>query len=73
MGMFQRTAIRRSALTSGSCGNCAKGSQKKIKKSILPSEMREPICWSPPSGPLSKMVMSKPNSLAKILPVVPVA
>jgi hypothetical protein len=30
IGIFQRTAMRRSALTSGSCGWGASGSQKKI-------------------------------------------
>jgi len=49
MGTFQTTATRRSAFTSGSCDNGANGSQKKIRKSISPSAIRAPICWSPPS------------------------
>ena len=73
MGMFHTTAIRNSAFTSGSCGSGASGSQKKMRKSMQPSAMREPICWSPPRGPLSKTVIFELNSASKILPVVPVA
>ena len=34
-GMFQTTAIRSSALTSGSCGCGSSGSQKKMSMSML--------------------------------------
>ena len=34
MGMFQTTAMRSRALTSGSCGCGSSGSQKKMRKSI---------------------------------------
>jgi hypothetical protein len=44
IGKFHTTAIRSRAFTSGSWGYASSGSQKKIRKSILPSEMREPIC-----------------------------
>ena len=54
IGMFQTTAMRRSALTSGSCGCGSSGSQKKIRKSISSLTILAPICWSPPRGPLSK-------------------
>jgi glycine oxidase len=52
-GMFRSTAIRSSAFTSGSCGCGSSGSQKKISKSIFPSAILAPICWSPsgPDGP----------------------
>ena len=36
MGTFQTTAIRSSALTSGSCGCGSSGSQKKMRQSISP-------------------------------------
>jgi hypothetical protein len=52
IGMFQTTAILKRALTSGLWGCGSRGSQKKIKKSIVPSTILAPICWSPPSGPL---------------------
>jgi hypothetical protein len=57
MGMFHTTAMRRRAFTSGSWESDSRGSQKKIRKSMQPSAMRAPICWSPPNGPLSKMVI----------------
>jgi hypothetical protein len=40
MGMFQPTAMRRSAFTSGSWESDSRGSQKKIRKSMQPSAMR---------------------------------
>lgn len=43
-GMFQTTAIRKSAFTSGSCGWGHSESQKKIRKSSSPSEIFAPIC-----------------------------
>lgn len=51
-GISYTTAILRSALTSGSCGCASNGSHRKIMKSICPSTIFAPICWSPPSGPL---------------------
>ena len=72
-GMFQTTAIRSSAFTSGSCGRGWSGSQKKIRKSISPSAMRAPICWSPPRGPLWSTVTSRPSSSRTSAPVVAVA
>ena len=44
VGMFQTTAMRNSALTSGSCGCGSSGSQKKIRKSISLLTIREPTC-----------------------------
>lgn len=73
MGIFHTTAIRSNAFTSGSCGSGASGSQKKIRKSMEPSAMREPICWSPPNGPLLKTVIFGPNTFFRVFPVVPVA
>ena len=73
MGIFQTTATRKSAFTSGSCESGASGSQKKMRKSMPPSAIRAPICWSPPSGPLSKVVILQSSSFSRILPVVPVA
>ena len=70
---FQTTAMRNSALTSGSCGWGSSGSQKKIRKSISLLTIREPICWSPPSGPLCSLWMAKPSRRSSIPPVVPVA
>ena len=52
MGIFHTTAMRKSALTSGSWGCGSSGSQKKMRKSILLSTILAPICWSPPRGPL---------------------
>jgi len=49
------------------------GSQKKIMKSISPSETLPPICWAPPSGPLCSFVTPRFNSCSRMLPVVPVA
>ena len=72
-GMFHTTATRRRAFTSGSCGIGAKGAQKKMRKSISPSAMREPICWSPPRGPLWNVVILQSSSFSRNLPVVPVA
>ncbi len=64
---------RSNALTSGSWGTAFSGSQKKISTSILPSEMRAPTCWSPPIGPLSMALTSRPVARETRLPVVPVA
>jgi hypothetical protein len=72
-GMFQTTAIRSSALTSGSWGWAVRGSQKKMRRSISPSAIQAPICISPPSGPLRTLVTGIPSSSASIPPVVPVA
>ena len=44
MGIFQTTAIRKSALTSGSWGCGSSGSQKKMRKSISESAILAPIC-----------------------------
>jgi len=46
-GIFQTTAMRSSALMSGSCGRGSKGSQKKTRKSMLCSVIFAPICTSP--------------------------
>ena len=46
------TAILSNAFTSGSCGCASNGSHRKIIKSICPSTILAPICWSPPNGPL---------------------
>ena len=73
MGMFHTTAMRKRAFTSGSCGCGSRGSQQKMRKSMQPSDMREPICWSPPKGPLSNTAIFAPNYCSSILPVVPVA
>lgn len=73
IGMFHTTAIRTSAFTSGSCGCDSSGSQKKTSRSMSPSAILEPICWSPPSGPLWKQVISRPSSSASIRPVESVA
>ena len=47
-GILQTTATRSRALTSGSCGCGSSGSHKNTSRSISPSAMRAPICWSPP-------------------------
>ena len=52
MGIFQTTAMRNKALTSVSWGCGERGSQKKIMKSMVPSAILAPTCWSPPNGPL---------------------
>ena len=44
VGMFHTVAMRSSAFTSGSCDRDSSGSQKKIRKSMVPSAMRDPIC-----------------------------
>src|SRR6266478_9855170 len=49
-GMLQTTATRSRALTSGSCGCGSSGSRRNTSRSISPSAMRAPICWSPPYG-----------------------
>ncbi len=72
-GMFHTTAMRSSALMSGSCGSGSSGSQKKITKSTSPSEILAPICWSPPSGPLSSLWIDRSSSSSSNAPVVPVA
>ena len=72
-GMFQTTAMRRSALTSVSWDIGWRGSQKKMRKSISPSAIRAPICWSPPSGPLWSLWTSRPSTFSRRAPVVPVA
>ena len=71
--MFQTTASRSSALTSGSCGCGSSGSQKKTRKSISPSAISAPSCWSPPSGPLWSFWTPTPSSSSRSVPVVPVA
>ena len=48
MGMLQTTATRSRALTSGSCGCGSRGSHRNTSRSISPSAIRAPICWSPP-------------------------
>src|SRR5579863_7716473 len=65
--------MRNSAFTSTSCECGASGSQKKTTKSILPSAIAAPTCWSPPSGPLRKRVTGRSSSRATSEPVVPVA
>ena len=60
-------------MTSTSWGWGSSGSQKNTTKSIRPSAMAAPTCWSPPSGPLRKRVTSRPSSVAMSAPVVPVA
>jgi hypothetical protein len=55
-GMFRTNAIRRSALTSGSCGCGCSGSPKKMTWSTVPSAMRAPTCWSSPRGPLLSLM-----------------
>ena len=44
IGMFQTTAMRKRALTSGSWGWGSSGSQKKMRKSISLSAILAPIC-----------------------------
>lgn len=73
MGMFHTTASRNKAFTSGSWGCGSRGSQKKMRKSISPSAIIAPICWSPPSGPLWSLDISIASSCSSSLPVVPVA
>ena len=46
---------------------------RKITKSSSPSAIMEPICWSPPKGPLFIRMMSSPVSAIIKEPVVPVA
>src|SRR5438067_5766634 len=65
--------MRRSAFTSTSCECGASGSQKKTTKSMRPSAIAAPTCWSPPSGPLRKRVTGRSSSRAMSEPVVPVA
>ena len=72
-GMFQTTAMRSKALTSGSCGCGCSGSQKKMTRSTVPSAMRAPICWSPPRGPLCSLITGVCNASSSSVPVVPVA
>src|SRR5512139_2991116 len=72
-GMFQTTAIRSNAFTSASCGCSVSGSQKKIIKSISPSAILAPICWSPPNGPLRNLWIGVSSTSSSSLPVVPVA
>lgn len=43
IGIFQTTAIRGRAFTSGSCGCVSSGSQTKIRTSISPSLILAPI------------------------------
>ena len=45
---LQTTATRSRALTSGSCGCGSSGSHRNTSRSISPSAIRAPICWSPP-------------------------
>ena len=71
-GISYTTAILRSALTSGSCGCASNGSHKKIMKSICPSTIFAPICWSPPSGPLQYPFTGSPVFSAIRRAVVPV-
>ena len=72
-GIFQTLTRRSKARTSGSCGSCSSGSQKKIRKSSSWREIMAPICSSPPRGPLSRRVMLSPSSRSRMPPVVPVA
>src|SRR5690242_8503256 len=65
--------MRSSAFTSTSCECGASGSQKKTTKSMRPSAMAAPTCWSPPSGPLRNRVTGKSSSRSMSEPVVPVA
>ena len=72
-GMFHTTAILSNDLTSVSCGWGSSGSQKKTRKSMLPSAIIAPTCRSPPSGPDWRQVTGKSSSRWSIVPVVPVA
>lgn len=71
-GIFHTTAILKRALMSGSCGCGSSGSQKKSKTSTSPSDMRAPICWSPPSGPERRRSTGRPVCSVTKPPVVPV-
>ena len=71
-GMFHTTAIRSSDLTSVSWGWGSSGSQKKTRKSMLPSAIIAPIWRSPPSGPDWRQVTGRPSSRCSMVPVVPV-
>ena len=73
MGVLCTTVTRSRALTLTSWGCASSGSQKKITRSMRPSAMAAPTCWSPPRGPLRKRVTGRPSSLAMSPPVVPVA
>ena len=66
--MLHTTAIRNSALTSGSCGCGSNESQKKIAKSICPSEIFAPICRSP-QWTTFKFGISRSSSSPRIVPV----
>ena len=72
-GMLRTTATRSRAFTSGSCGCGSSGSQKNTSRSIPPSAIRAPICWSPPYGPLRKQVTGRPSRSCSRWPVVAVA
>src|SRR5487761_463988 len=65
--------MRRSAFTSTSCECGARGFQKNTTKSMRPSAIAAPTCWSPPSGPLRKRFTGRSSSPAMSAPVVPVA
>jgi hypothetical protein len=72
-GMFHTTAIRSSDLTSVSWGWGSSGSQKKTRKSMLPSAIIAPIWRSPPSGPDWRHVTGSSSSRPSMVPLVPVA
>src|SRR5690348_4107180 len=65
--------MRSRAFTSTSCECGASGSQKKTTKSIRPSAIAAPTCWSPPSGPLRNRATGRASSRSMSEPVVPVA
>ena len=49
------------------------GSKKKNTISISPVAIIDPICWSPPSGPLNNLTTGWSKDSSINLPVVPVA
>lgn len=71
-GMSYKTAMSSNAFTSGSWGWDVSGSQKNMRKSIAPSAICAPICWSPPKGPLLKAFTGRPVCSVISRAVVPV-
>ena len=57
---------------SGSWAWAVIGSLKKITKSMSWETIKDPICWSPPSGPDANLLTLSSVSSSILFPVVPV-